>query len=247
MMKVGFFASCLVDQFRPEAGLASVEVLQRCGCEVVFDPRQTCCGQPAFNSGHRREAETVCRRAVGLLHEQLTVEGCEAIVCPSGSCTAMFHHAMELLGPTDRKRAARVAEQTYELSAFLVDVLGIEDVQASWRGRVSWHDACHGLRELGIREQPRTLLSKVCGLEVVEASACERCCGFGGTFSATLPTISVSMADEKIDELEQLSIDAVASSDASCLMQLEGRLRARGSHIKSIHLAELLAAQDGVA
>jgi L-lactate dehydrogenase complex protein LldE len=245
-MKVGFFASCLVDQFRPTAGLASVEVLQRCGCEVLFDHRQTCCGQPALNSGHRREAEAVCRRATGLLHEQLEEDGCEAIVCPSGSCTAMFHHATHLLEGIDKERAATVASRTYELGAFLVDVLKTNDVGASWSGRVSWHDACHGLRELGIRNQPRELLAQVRGLELIEASACESCCGFGGTFSVSLPTISLAMADEKIDELERLSIDAVASSDASCLMQLEGRLSERGSRIRGIHLAELLAAQDDI-
>ena len=246
-MKVGFFASCLVDQFRPAAGLACVEVLEHCGCEVLFDHRQTCCGQPAFNAGHHREAKAVCSRAVGLLHEQLQDDGCEAIVCPSGSCTAMLHHAAELLDDAEEARAAEVAARTHELSAFLVDVLGVEDLQASWQGSVSWHDACHGLRDLGIRDQPRALLARVRGLTLVEAGTCERCCGFGGTFSATLPGISVSMADEKIDELETLGIDAIASSDASCLMQMEGRLKVRGSRIRSIHLAELLASRDGAS
>ena len=222
-------------------------MLQRCGCEVVFDQRQTCCGQPALNSGHRSEAETVCRRTIDLLHQQLEGDGCEAIVCPSGSCTAMLHHASQLLEGPEKERAAFVASRTHELSAFLVDVLGTEDVGASWAGTVRWHDACHGLRELGIRDQPRSLLAHVRGLHVIEARGCDRCCGFGGTFSSSLPTISVAMADEKIDELESLSIDAIASSDASCLMQLEGRLRERGSRIRGIHIAELLASQDKIS
>ena len=243
-MRVAFFASCLVDQFRPSTGMAAVEVLERTGCEVVFDARQTCCGQPAFNTGHHDEAASVCGRTIDLLHEQLESDQCEAVVSPSGSCTAMIRHATHLLTGPARERAERVAGKMYELSAFLVDVLGTDDLGASWNGRVSWHDACHGLRDLGICDQPRRLLSKVRGLEFVESSTCDRCCGFGGTFSVNMPGISIAMVDEKIEELERLSIDAVATSDASCLMQLEGRLQARGSKIRGVHLAELLAARE---
>ncbi|MEE2907941.1 MAG: (Fe-S)-binding protein [Planctomycetota bacterium] len=243
-MKIAFFASCLIDQFRPSAGLAAVEVLERCGCEVVFDQRQTCCGQPAFNSGFKSEARSVCSRAVKLLDEQLEQQGCEAIVCPSGSCAAMLHHAVQLLGGAEAQMAQRVAARVYELGAFLVDVLGCTDLEAAWSGRVTWHDACHGLRDLGIRDQPRQLLSKVRGLELVEAKTCDRCCGFGGTFSVSMPGISLAMADEKLDELETLGVEAVVSGDASCLMQLEGRLRERGSSIKGLHLAEILASRE---
>ena len=243
-MKIAFFASCLIDQFRPSAGLAAVEVLERCGCEVVFDQRQTCCGQPAFNSGFRSEARSVCSRSIELLNEQLEQQGCEAIVCPSGSCAAMLHHAVQLLEGAEAQMAQRVTSRVYELSAFLVDVLGCTDVEAAWPGRVTWHDACHGLRDLGIGDQPRTLLSNVRGLELVEAKACDRCCGFGGTFSVSMPGISLAMADEKLDELETLGVEAVVSGDASCLMQLEGRLRERGSSIKGLHLAEILASRE---
>jgi L-lactate dehydrogenase complex protein LldE len=243
-MRIAFFASCLVDQFRPSAAMSAVEVLERSGCEVRFDERQTCCGQPAFNSGHRKEATSVCQRAITLLHDQLENDKCEAIVCPSGSCASMLKHASTLLTGKDAERARHVADHVHEFGAFLVDVLKVDDLGASWKGRVSWHDACHGLRELCIRDQPRQLLEQVRGLELVEAESCDRCCGFGGTFSVSMPGISLAMADEKIDELESLSIDAVAASDASCLMQIEGRLRERGSRIRGIHLAEILAARE---
>ena len=237
-MQVALFASCLIDQFRPEAGLAAIKVLERAGCEVAFDHGQTCCGQPAFNAGYLPEAAKVSGRTIERLAAQLR-DGCEAIVCPSGSCTAMLRHAAKHVDGGEG-----VAGRTFELSAFLVDHLGHPELGACWHGRVSWHDACHGLRELGVQAQPRTLLARVRGLELVEATSCERCCGFGGTFSTAMPGISVAMADDKIDELETLGIDAVASSDASCLMQLDGRLRERGSHIKGVHLAEILASQD---
>ena len=242
-MNVAFFASCLIDQFRPDVGLAAVDVLERCGCTVIFDERQTCCGQPAFNSGHHAEARDVCHRAIHLLHEQVVQQGCEAIVCPSGSCAAMLHHAAGLLQGDDADMAASVASHVHELGSFLVDVLDRTDVEADWSGRVTWHDACHGLRDLGIRDQPRLLLNKVRGLELVEAMTCDRCCGFGGTFSVSMPGISLAMADEKLDELEGLGVDAVVSGDVSCLMQLEGRLRDRGSSIRGLHLAEILASR----
>lgn len=239
-MKVAFFSTCLIDQFRPSAGLAAIDVLERAGCTVDFDHLQTCCSQPAFNAGHIAEAKPVCQRTIDRLHAQLA-NGCEAIVCPSGSCTAMLHHAATILGS---KEARLVAERSFEFGSFLIDRLGHPDVGARWYGRVTWHDACHGLRDLGIHDQPRTLLSRVEGLTLVEAPKCSQCCGFGGTFAADLPGISLAMADEKIDELETLNIDAVASADFSCLMHLEGRLRARGSTVGVIHLAELLASQD---
>jgi len=153
----------------------------------------------------------------------------------------MLHHATKLLGSS---QASEVAAATFEFGAFMIDRLNHPDVGACWHGRVAWHDACHGLRDLGLHAQPRTLLSHVQGLTLVESVSSTQCCGFGGTFSTKLPGISVAMADEKIDELLTLNIDAIASSDFSCLMQLEGRLRQRGSTIRSIHLAELLASRD---
>lgn len=246
-MRVALFVTCLVDQFRPATAEATVAVLEGVGCEIAVDPGQTCCGQPAFNAGLRAEALPVCRRTIDRLAAQLD-DGCEVIVSPSGSCVSMFRHAVEMLskaGDDDgAETAARVAGATMELASFLVRRLGRTDLGARWPGRVTWHDACHGLRELGIRDEPRRLLGAVDGLDLVEARSCDRCCGFGGTFSVDLPGISVGMADDKIDDLETLGVDAVVSGDASCLMQLEGRLEARGSRIRAVHLAEILAARE---
>lgn len=238
-MRVGLFVTCLVDQLWPAAGVACVRLLRRAGCEVLFDARQTCCAQPAFNAGHRAEARAVARRAIELFEEQRA----EAIVLPSGSCAAMIHqwrtHFAE--EPAWRERAERVAARTYELSDFLVRTLDAPELGARFEGRVSWHDACHGRRELGLRDEPRRLLRAVRGLMLVEAKHCESCCGFGGTFSVRYPEISVAMLERKLDELEALGVDAVVSGDAGCLLQIEGRLRRRGSHLRALHLAEVLA------
>ncbi len=246
-MRVALFVTCLVDQFRPATAEATVAVLEQAGCRVEYDPGQTCCGQPAFNAGIRQEAAPVCRRTIDRLARQLD-DGCEVIVSPSGSCVSMFRHAVELLSTSGddegAETAARVAGASMELGSFLVRRLGVTDLGASWPGRVAWHDACHGLRELGIRDEPRRLLAAVAGLSLIESRTCDRCCGFGGTFSVDLPGVSTGMADDKIDELETLGIDAVVSGDASCLMQLEGRLDARGSRIRTLHLAEVLAARE---
>lgn len=244
-MRVQLFVTCLVDQFRPSIGEATVEILERCGCTVEFDERQTCCGQPAFNSGHHEDAKAVTGRTIDLLAEWLD-QGGEAIVCPSGSCSAMIAHSPELLAddPDRSEKARRVASRTWELTKFLVDELKVEDLDSNWKGTVTWHDACHGLRELGIREQPRRLLDKVRGLKVEECASCDRCCGFGGTFSVNYPLISGAMADEKVREIDEAGVDAVVSCDVSCLMQLEGRLEATNSRVKTLHVAQLLAARD---
>ena len=236
-MKVALFVTCLVDQFRPDVGLATVEVLRRAGCEVGFDARQTCCGQPAFNAGYPDEARGVARQTIAAL------EGSEAIVLPSGSCTAMTRHWPELFAEDEswRARAAAVAARCHELSAFLVRVLARTELGARFEGRVSWHDACHGLRELGLKSEPRALLAQVRGLELHESSQAESCCGFGGTFSVKFPELSVAMLDRKLQGLEEAQVRAVVSSDVSCLLQIEGRLARRGSSIRALHLAELLA------
>jgi L-lactate dehydrogenase complex protein LldE len=244
-MKVSLFVTCLVDQLWPSIGTSTVEVLRRAGCEVVFDQRQTCCGQPAFNTGYRQEARAMARRFIEIFEES----GAEAIVSPSGSCTAMVHHFRDLF-PDDedwRARAQAVATRTHEFGSFLVNVLGIEDVGASFAGRVTWHDACHGLRELNVHSEPRRLIRQVRGAEFVELRNADSCCGFGGTFSVKYPEISVAILDNKIDAIEQAGVRAVVSSDASCLMQIGGRLSRNGSVVKPMHLAELLAAREKVA
>lgn len=241
-MKVSLFITCIVDQLWPEIGVSTVEVLRRAGCEVVFDERQTCCGQPAFNTGYRNDARKLARRFIEIFEEA----GGEAIVSPSGSCTAMVHHFYELFTDDERwrKRAEALAERTYEFGSFLVNVLGVEDVGASFRGRVTWHDACHGLRDLNIHSEPRRLVRNVRGAEFIELPNADTCCGFGGTFSVKYPEISVAILDNKIDTIEKADVRAVVSGDASCLMQIGGRLARKNSNVRAMHLAELLASHE---
>jgi L-lactate dehydrogenase complex protein LldE len=218
-----------------------VEVLRRIGCEIVFDERQTCCGQPAFNTGYRHEAQKFAKRFIEIFEDT----DAEAIVAPSGSCTAMVKHFDELF-PKDeqwRARAEKIAAKTHELAGFLVNVLKTVDVRASTSGRFTWHDACHGLRELQLREEPRRLLKNVKGLEYVEMSNADVCCGFGGTFSVKYPEISNGILDNKIEAITKANVDTVVSGDASCLMQIGGRLSRLGSSVETMHLAEVLALQ----
>jgi L-lactate dehydrogenase complex protein LldE len=240
-MKVSLFVTCLVDQLWASVGTSSVEVLRRVGCEVEFDDRQTCCAQPAFNTGYRDEARAVAKRFIQLFEES----NADAIVSPSGSCTAMVHHYPELFSEDVEwlKRAKAIAERTHELSSFLVRVLKIEDVGATWEGRVTWHDACHGLRDLNVKREPRSLISNVRGVEFVELDNADSCCGFGGTFSVKYPEISLAILDQKIEAIERAEVNAVVSGDASCLMQIGGRLSRKGSKIRVMHLAELLASR----
>jgi L-lactate dehydrogenase complex protein LldE len=222
-------------------GTSTVEVLRRVGCTVEFDDRQTCCGQPAFNTGYAAEARRVAERFIELFEESKA----EAIVSPSGSCTAMVHHYTALF-PKDeqwRRRAQAVADRTFELSSFLVRVLKIEDVGGRFAGRVTWHDACHGLRDLGVHDEPRRLICQVRGTEFVELENADTCCGFGGTFSVKYPEISTAILDQKIEAIERARVDAIVSGDASCLMQIGGRLSRNGCKVRVMHLAELLAAQ----
>ena len=241
-MRVSLFITCLVDQLWPEIGASAVEVLRRAGCEVTFDERQTCCGQPAFNTGYRTEARRLAKRFIEIFEEGES----DAIVSPSGSCTAMAHHFHELFQDDERwrKRAEALAAKTYEFSSFLVNVLKTEDVGASYRGRVTWHDACHGLRDLNLRREPRSLISNVRGAEFVELPNADACCGFGGTFSVKYPEISVAILDNKIEAIERAGVRAVVSADASCLMQIGGRLARQNSKVQVMHIAELLASQE---
>ena len=235
-MRVSLFVTCLVDQIWPSIGTSTVKVLRRAGCDVSFDARQTCCGQPAFNTGYRKEARALARHWIEVF------EGAETVVCPSGSCTAMVHHIPELFSDDDpwRARARGLAERTHELGSFLVNVLGVDDLGATFEGRVTWHDACHGLRDLGIKSEPRRLIAHVRGAELVEMPNADACCGFGGTFSVKYPEISVAILDGKIAAIEQAGVQAVVSADASCLLQIGGRLRRTRSKVHTLHLAELL-------
>ena len=215
-------------------------VLERVGCQVDFPPDQTCCGQPAFNSGYRAEARAVA------LHFLRVFRDAEAIVVPSGSCTSMIaHHYAELFaGDAPRLAEVRAIEsRTYEFSRYLTDILGVEDVGAELKAVATYHDSCHALRELRIKDGPRRLLSRVKGLELREMDAAEECCGFGGTFSVKFPEVSGGMARTKIESIKRTGAEVVVSIDSSCLMQIHGAIRRDGLPIRAMHLAEVLAAR----
>jgi L-lactate dehydrogenase complex protein LldE len=244
-MKVSVFITCLVDQLYPAAGLAMCATLERLGVEVTFNAAQTCCGQPAFNTGFREEARGVARPTLELLAREL--ETSDYVVAPSGSCTAMIKRLYPVLFDADaglRAEAARVGARVFEYSQFLVDVLRVEDVGARFGGRVTYHSSCHALRELGVAEQPRKLIAAVRGCEFVEAENSDACCGFGGTFALKYPDISTAIADEKIGAIERSGARAVVSCDAGCLMQMAGMLARRGSPVRCLHIAELLASAE---
>ena len=238
-MKVGLFIPCYVDLLFPEAGVSTVHVLRRLGVEVVYPQAQTCCGQPAFNSGFFDEARAVARHALSVFEQP----DLDYVVCPSGSCTTMvsrFYPELFEDREGDRERAERLAPRVRELSDFLVNVLGRTDLGARFEGRAVFHCGCHQRRELGVLEEPRELLRGVEGLELVDWQGDELCCGFGGTFSVKMPDVSTAMADQKLDALAASGADTLISGDSSCLMHLAGRLSRRGEEVRVVHLAEVL-------
>jgi L-lactate dehydrogenase complex protein LldE len=238
--RVSLFVTCIVDQVFPKVGLGMMEVLERLGYEVEFNPAQTCCGQPAFNSGYREEARKVA------LHFLDVFQGSQYIVVPSGSCASMISHHFEDLFHRDSAKleaVRRLAPKVFEYSKFLLDVAQVEDVGARFNGVVTYHDSCHALRELKIKDGPRRLLSKVKGLTLREMEVAEECCGFGGTFSVKFPEVSGGMARTKIDSIVKTEASTVVSIDSSCLMQLEGALRRAALPIRTMHLAEVLASR----
>jgi L-lactate dehydrogenase complex protein LldE len=241
-VKVALFITCLVDQLCPNVGVATVDVLRRAGCEVTFDERQTCCGQPAFNTGYRKEARKFAEKFIEIFEES----DADAIVSPSGSCTAMVKHFHELFPDNKnwRERAEKIAGKTFEFSSFLVNIVKIKNIGARFPGKLTWHDACHGLRDLKIKNEPRELLKQVENAEFVELEGADVCCGFGGTFSVKYPEISAAILDNKIEAIEKSGADVVSACDASCLMQISGRLSRTGSKVKPMHIAEILAAQE---
>jgi L-lactate dehydrogenase complex protein LldE len=240
-MRVGFFVTCLVDLMRPSIGFAALRLLERAGVDVVVPPTQTCCGQPAYNSGDRGDA----RRLAAKLIEEF--EACDYVVGPSGSCTGMLRtHYVELFSddPAMARRAAAIAAKTYELTQFLVDVLKVESVPGAFNGTITYHDSCAGLREMGVKRQPRALLAKVPGLEIKEMAEPETCCGFGGTFALKFGDISSRMADHKCADIDAIGADALVLGDLGCMLNIEGRLRRRGNdRTKVLHVAEVLAGE----
>ena len=242
-VKASIMITCLGDMLFPEVGVAMVTLLRRLGVTVDFPPGQTCCGPPLFNSGFHRAAARVAARTVSVF------EGSEHVVVPSGSCAWLVKQEYPGLlarhgGPTEAARA--LAARTWELSQFLVEVLGVTDVGSRFQGRVTYHDSCHLLRGLGEAAAPRTLLRGVRGVELQELDGADECCGFGGSFSVRFPEVSAAILGKKIQCVEKSGAGCVVACDAGCLMQMAGALSRAGSHVKPLHLAQVLA-PDGTS
>jgi L-lactate dehydrogenase complex protein LldE len=236
--RVALFVTCLVDLFRPAVGFAAVRLLEAAGCRVEVPRGQTCCGQPAYNQGDRADTIRVARRTIEAL------AGYDYVVAPSGSCAGMLKkHYPELFAPgsADAERARDLAERTFELTGFLVDVMGVGSSAADFPVRVTYHDSCSSLRELGVRDQPRQLLSGVAGLNLTELADAEVCCGFGGTFCVKYPEISTKMVDDKVTAIEATGAELLLAGDLGCLMNIAGRLKRVGSKVEARHVAEVLA------
>jgi L-lactate dehydrogenase complex protein LldE len=237
-VRVTLFIPCFIDSLYPHVGAAIVEVLERLGHTIDYPQAQTCCGQPPFNSGYWDEARDVARRQMRVFRDA------EVVVSASGSCGAMFKkfYAELFEHLPEEAEAKELGAKTWEFSEFLVSRLGVRDVGARFANKVTFHDGCHGLRELGTREAPRTLLRSVQGLELIEMSEGESCCGFGGTFAVKYPQISTAMAEVKCNSILETGVEYVVSNDSSCLMQIQGWLDRNGRRVvKSLHLAEVLA------
>lgn len=236
--RVGLFVTCLVDLFRPVVGFAAVKLLEEAGCVVEVPAAQTCCGQPAYNSGDRADTKAVARKVIEAF------EPYDYIVVPSGSCGGMLKKHYPALFQDDaemRLPAARFGAKTFELIAFLRDVMKIDVVNARHEGAVTYHDSCSSLRENGVKQQPRDLLDSVEGLELREAKDAEVCCGFGGLFSVKYPQISNSMVSNKVERLSATGAPLVLSADLGCLMNIAGKAAREGRPLEARHVAEVLA------
>ncbi len=235
--RVSLFVTCLVDQFYPQVGESVVNVLERLGVDVDFPEGQTCCGQPAFNSGYRSDARAVAKRFLEIF------DGEGPIVTPSGSCAAMVRNFYPELfhdEPAELERANRVGERLYEFSEFMVDILGQTDPGGSIDESITYHRSCHLLRELGVDAQPSSLIQNIRGLDIRPLERSEVCCGFGGAFAVKMPDVSTAMLDEKLDNVLKTGAKTLVAGDTGCIMHMAGGLRRRGSNIQVIHLAQLL-------
>jgi L-lactate dehydrogenase complex protein LldE len=236
--RVGLFVTCLVDTFRPSVGFASVKLLQAAGCHVEVPSAQTCCGQPAYNSGDQKTAKAIALQTIAAF------ESYDYVVAPSGSCAGMLksHYPKLMAGDADNElRAQAFAGKVYELVSFLTDVRNMTSVTSAYVGRVTYHDSCSGLRELGVKSQPRTLLASIPGVTLVEMADSEICCGFGGTFSVKYPDISNAMVEKKTGNAGRAKPDLLLAGDLGCLMNMAGKLKRDGSAIAARHVAEVLA------
>ena len=240
-MRVGLFVTCLVDLMRPRIGFAAIRLLEAAGCEVIVPQGQTCCGQPGYNSGDRSNARAL---ALKVMDE---FDACEYVVAPSGSCAGMIRtHYPDLFHDDSAalQRCRRLSGRTYELSDFLVNVAKLDAVPGAFAGTVTYHDSCSGLRELGVKSQPRSLLAKVPGLTLREMGEAETCCGFGGAFAVKFGDISGHIAERKCANIAESGADAVVLGDLGCMLNIEGRMLRRGDKTRVLHIAEVLAGEE---
>lgn len=242
-MRLALFVTCLVDLMRPSVGFAALRLLEATGAEVVVPPAQTCCGQPAWTAGERSLAADLARQAVAIL------DGFDAVVVPSGSCTDHIRNVYPQLLAADPEwgpRAQAIAGRTRELTEFLAGLPDAPEMPGEFAGRVTYHDSCKGLRQLGIKRQPRELLARVRGLSLEEMAGCEECCGFGGAFALRFADVSARIVDAKCENIAAAGADAVVGGDLGCLLNIEGRLRRRGDETtRVLHIAEVLAGEEG--
>ncbi|MFV0593921.1 MAG: (Fe-S)-binding protein [Draconibacterium sp.] len=237
-MRVEVFIPCFIDQFYPGTAWNFVNVLEKAGCEVKYNPEQTCCGQPAFNSGYWKEARTVAQKFLS------DFEQAETVVAPSASCTGFirnYYHRLFEDDPVSLKKSEALKRRIFEFSDFMVNHLQVSDFGAEFHHKVTFHDSCAGLREYGIKQEPRELLQKVKGLELLEMENLETCCGFGGTFAAKFHNISTAMTEQKVERALKTGAEYIVSTEASCLMNMEAYIRKQKLPVKTIHLVDVLA------
>jgi len=240
--EVGLFVTCLVDLFRPGVGFAAVALLERAGCAVTVPRNQTCCGQPAYNGGDQANATAIAKQVVEAF------EKFDYVVAPSGSCAGMIakHYPQLFAGdPAMAARAGDLAGRTHELISFLVDIRGMDALDVKFDATATYHDACSGLRELGVKAQPRALLERIEGLRLVELPGAEMCCGFGGAFCVKYPDISNKMVANKTRDIAATGAELVLAGDLGCLMNIAGKLAREGSPVRVRHIAEVLAGMAG--
>lgn len=235
-MKVSLFITCLSDAIYPRVGEAMARLLAKHGVKLEFPPVQTCCGQPAFNSGYWNEARATAKTIIEAFEDS------DFVISPSGSCTGMIHHYPKLFenDPVMLDKAVKLQRKSYEFTQFLVNVLGVTDVGASFPYKVTYHPSCHGSRLLGVKDEPLALMEQVKGLEFVPLPFAEDCCGFGGTFAVKMADISGAMVTEKADHVKETEAQVLVGLDMACLMNIAGNLRYRGEPVRVMHLAELL-------
>ena len=240
--KVALFVTCLADVYRPNIGFSTLALLEAAGCDVEVPESQTCCGQPAFNSGDKANAQAIAKNTIEAF------EGYEYVVGPSGSCVGMLHYYVDLFDEADpwHRRAKDLKARSFEITQFLVDELNAELPKVSYNKRVTYHDSCSGLRQLGIKQQPRELLKSVCDVDVTEMDEAETCCGFGGTFCVKYPEISDRMVSNKVENSLNTMADTLVGGDLGCLLNIAGKVNRQGEQIETRHIVEILADQLAV-